>query len=237
MDAPAFIAFILRWGFGKVSMIADNVREYPKRAFTLIELLVALMITSLVLTVVLTLAFAMTTAVDSSDDIAEKQARVRHVTLTISELLKHCKLVCGRPDNDLAIWKSDDDDNGKINITELVYIETGSKGNYIQLLDFPNVPKWLPTWLKYPDLINIKSPWFKTILKWYFQERYVVLVEQCSNAQFYLDLETPKTQFVSLSFVLQENGAAHPYQINASLRTHAAYLLDSADHIVAADDD
>jgi len=215
-------------------MSFDNVREHLQKAFTLVELLVALMVASVILTVVMTLAFAMTTAIDSSDDTAERQAEVRYATLTISELIKQCKLICGKPGNDLAIWKSDDDNDGKIDITELVYIETGTKRNYIQLLDFPNIPKWLQNYHFNPDATQ--SSWFATVLKWYCQERYVILVKECSDAQFLLDMDPPKTEFVNISFNLRENGVSHQYQISASLRARAGNLLDSKGRIVSDDD-
>ena len=217
-------------------MISGKVREHRQKAFTLVELLVALMVASFILTVVTTLAFAMTTAIDSSDDIAKKQAELRFATLKISELVKQCELVCGTSGSDLAVWKSDDDNDGKIDITELVYIETGSKSNYIQLLDFPTKQTWLPQWLKHPDLSNIQSPWFTTILKWYCQERYIVLIEQCSNAHFLLDAAPPQTELVSLSFNLKEDGVSKQYQISASLRARAGHLLDSKGRIVSDDD-
>jgi type II secretory pathway pseudopilin PulG len=223
-------------------MITNNVREHscPERSrrnrkfFTLVELLVALTVAGIVLTVVLTLAFAMTTAIDSSDDTAQKQAQVRHATLTISELIKQCKLVCGTTGEDLAIWKSDDDNDGKIDITELLYIETGTKNNYIQLLDFPNIPKWLKNYHFNPDATQ--SILFKTIFKWYCQERYVILVKECSNAQFFTYPDPPNTEFLIISFKLQEKGVSHQYQISASLRMRAGHLLDTHGHIVSDDD-
>ncbi len=213
-------------------MIAGKVREHHRKAFTLVELLVALMVTSIILTVVITLAFAMTTAIDSSDDTTAKQSKVRHATLTISELIRHCKLICGKCGNDLAIWKSDDYNYGKIDATELVYIETGDNRNYIKILDFLTKPSWLNHFN--PDITQ--SPWFKEWLKWWCQERYVVLVEECSNTQFLLDTAPPKTEFVNISFNMEENGVSHQYQISASLRTRAGHLLDSNGQIVSDDD-
>jgi hypothetical protein len=214
-------------------MITHNVREHHGEAFTLIELLVALTVSSFILTVVLTLALAMTTAMDSGDDTADKQAQVRYATLRISELIRQCKLVCGTPGSDLAIWKSDDDGDGRIDITELVYIETGNNRDYIRLLDFPKKPNWL----NFPlPPIYTQIPWFKEVLKYYCQEQYIVLIEQCSNVQFLLDIAPPETEFVSISFALEENGVSHQYQICASLRTRAGHLLDSIGHIVSDDD-
>ena len=214
-------------------MITGKVREHYIQAFTIAELLIALMVTSIILTVVMTLAFAMTTAIDNSDDTAAKQSKVRYTTLTISELIKHCKLVCGTSGNDLAIWKSDNDNDGKIDVTELVYIETGNNRDYIKILDFHSKPSWLNSHFN-PDITQ--NQWFKEWLKLWCQKRYVVLLEKCSNTQFLLDTAPPETEFVNISFNLEENGVTHQYQTNASLRTHAGHLLDGFGRIVSDDD-
>lgn len=109
--------------------------KHGHNAFTLAELLVVLMVKSIILTAVVTLAFAMGTANDTGDDTAQKQAHVRYATLRISELVKHCKLICGTPGNDMVIWKADYNDDGGINPAELVYIESGKRKNHIRLLD------------------------------------------------------------------------------------------------------
>src|SRR3972149_4536193 len=106
------------------------------RGFTLAELLVALMVTSIVLAAVATLAFALGAAYETSDDISQKQAQVRFATLRISELIRNCKLICGASGDDLAIWRADDNDDGQINISELVYIEMGPSGEHLQLCEF-----------------------------------------------------------------------------------------------------
>ena len=60
--------------------------------FSLVELLMALMVTSIILTAVVTLAFALNTAYDDTSDISEKQAKIRFVSLNISELIDQGKL-------------------------------------------------------------------------------------------------------------------------------------------------
>src|SRR3972149_11908783 len=117
-------------------MAVPKPLKHGRSAFTLVELLVALMVTSIVLTVVATLAFSVGTVNDNSNDTAQKQARLRYATFRISELIKHCKLICGSPANDLAVWRADDNDNGKINVNELVYIEAGSSRDRLQLCEF-----------------------------------------------------------------------------------------------------
>jgi len=79
----------------------QNVRY--RTGFTLIELLLALIVTGIILVAVTTLAFAVGVANDTTDDTSQKQAQVRYATLRISDLIRHCKLICGAPNGDLAV--------------------------------------------------------------------------------------------------------------------------------------
>ncbi len=201
------------------------------KAFTLVELLVALMVTSIVLTAVATLAFAMGNANETSSDSSEKQARVRYASLRISELIRGCKLICGVPGGDLVIWRADDDpDDGKINPTELVYLEVGPGRDRLQLLDFSWSASWALTLSEIQD-INTKDALILSCTA-----RQTVLVPQCNNIRFVLDVSPPMTKFVSISFEVLEEAVARQCQINASLRCWAGYLLDG-NEIVSSDDD
>ena len=200
------------------------------KAFTLVELLVALMVTSIVLTAVATLAFAMGKANETSSDSSEKQARVRYASLRISELVRGCKLICGVPGGELAIWRADDNDDGKINPTELVYLEVGPGRDRLQLLDFSWSASWALTLSEIQD-INTKDALILSCTA-----RRTVLVPQCNNIRFVLDVSPPMTKFVSISFEVLEDAIARRCQINASLRCWAGYLLDG-NEIVSSDDD
>jgi prepilin-type N-terminal cleavage/methylation domain-containing protein len=93
-----------------------------KKAFTLVELLVTMVVTGIILSAVATLAFAMSSASRSSDDAILQEALLRQTRLRIGELLRTCKLICAAPGNDLAIWQTDTNDDGQINVSELVYM-------------------------------------------------------------------------------------------------------------------
>ena len=202
-----------------------------REGFTLVELLVALMVTSIVLTAVATLAYAMGTANDSTNDTSQKQAQVRYATLRISELIRHCKLICGTADNDLAVWQADYNGDGEINPKELVYLEAGQNRDYLLLLEFPAAADWLI------PLSNIRSGTAKPELILICDERRTVLVSECSNVQFMLDSAPPWSKFVSVSFDLIENGAVRQYQINAAPRGWAGHLLDTDGDAIISDDD
>jgi prepilin-type N-terminal cleavage/methylation domain-containing protein len=91
--------------------------------FTLVELLVALIVVSIIFTAVATLAYTLGAVNDAANDTAEKQAQVRYATLRISELIRHCKLICGAAGNYITIWKADIDSDNVIGSNEQVNVE------------------------------------------------------------------------------------------------------------------
>jgi len=214
-----------------VVKIKQPLSALSNQGFTLVELLVALMVTSIVLAAVATLAFAMGAAYETSDDTSQKQAQIRFATLRISELIRNCKLICCVNDNDMAIWRADDNDDGQINISELVYIEMGPSGEHLQLCEFTSLDN---------SPINLSSVGaFST--NWWLaygaNVRYMRLIPQCNNMQFGFDVLPPWSRFVSISFDLVENGVVHRYQISAGLRGWAGYLLNQAGDGLVSDDD
>lgn len=211
--------------------MVSKMPKHSNNAFTLVELLVALVVTSIVLTAVATLAFALGTANDSADDTSRKQAQVRFATLRISELIRHCRLICATAGNDLAIWRADDNDDGQLNINELVYIDAGPDRNYIRLYECDSVSNPV---IMLSDIDSVGTSWW---LGFYDSETYVDWVPECSNVQFTFDVSPPQSRFMSISFNLSENEVIRRYQISAGLRGWAGNLLNSSGEIVNSDDD
>jgi prepilin-type N-terminal cleavage/methylation domain-containing protein len=201
------------------------------KGLTLVELLMALVVTSVIFTAVVTLAHALGTANDVSDDTSQKQAQVRYATLRISELIRHCKLICGAPGDDLCIWRSDDNGDDKINPTELVYIESGTERDFLQLLDFTWAASWNLTLFETQD-INTKDALIMAC-----DERRMLVLPECSNVRFVFDEAPPMSNLVTISFELYENGVTRQYQLNASLRGWAGHLLNATGDAIVSDDD
>jgi prepilin-type N-terminal cleavage/methylation domain-containing protein len=200
--------------------------------FTLVELLVALMVVSIIFTAVATLACALGAVNDATNDMAEKQAQVRYASLRISELIRHCKLICGTSGSDIAVWRADDNGDGEINPQELVYLDAGTDRNYIKLLDFPSAENWQVT------LSSILSGTAKQELILICEGREIALVPECNNVQILLDVAPPRSKSASVHFDLVENGVVHQYQISDAIRGWAGHLLNEAgDAIVISDDD
>lgn len=197
-----------------------------KNGLTLIELLVAMIVTSIVLTAVVTLAYALDTVNDVTDETSKNQAQIRFAALMISDLIRHCKLICGTPGGELAVWRADDGD-GQININELVYIERGAGNNYLRLCEFP-LNDTSPVTLTEIAMLSTSG----------YDVRYVPLIPECSKVVFYLDdtILPPQSRFVTISYDIIENGVTRHCQINATLRGWAGNLLDSSGNIVSDDD-
>jgi len=201
-----------------------------KNGFTLVELLVALVVTSIVLTAITTLAFALGSANDTTDDTSQKQAQMRFATLRIQELIRQCKLICSLNNDDIAFWLADNNNDGQINIGELVYIDRGPKKDHLNICSFTSsndsvielgtigtiTTKW---WSTYSDAIDCMQ-----------------IIPECSNVQFNLDVLPPQSKLVSISFDIVENGIARQCQIIAALRSWAGNLLDD-DNSITGDDD
>jgi prepilin-type N-terminal cleavage/methylation domain-containing protein len=212
-----------------------------QRGLTLVELLVALMVCSIIFTSVATLAYAMGNAQKSSEQLSRHQAQIRYATLRISELIRYAKFVVLSGD-DLAIWRADDNADNQINPSELVYIEAGAERNHIYILEFPDASG------DEVLLENIKNGSAKTSLIASYDERRIEVIPQCSSVKFYeitvsngivTAIENgidENTGFVGIGFDLDQAGTTRHYEISASVRCRADYLLDGSS-IVASDDD
>jgi prepilin-type N-terminal cleavage/methylation domain-containing protein len=202
--------------------------------FTVVEVLVALMVSAIILGAVASLAYALGKVSDDSDGLSRKQAHLRYTTTRLSQLIRYSKLVCYIPSegDSLVLWRADDDDNDEINPTELVYIETGTDSNYIDLLEFVE-----PAAAGTIDIDEIQNGSIKTWLFANCDHRYTRIVPYCANLTITpVDMSPPYTELVNISFEVGEDDIMQTYQITAALRGRAVNLLDSG-VIVDQDDD
>ena len=202
-----------------------------KSAFTLAELLVALVVSSVVLTAVATLAFALGTANDSADDTSLKQAQIRYATIRISDLIRHCRLICSGGSDGFAVWRADENGDGQVNIGELVYIVRGPARDHLTLCEFPSSDD---SPIDLGSIGALSTNWW---LPYSSEVSCTSLVPQCGDVRFFADAGPPQTTSVAILFDLQEDGNVRQYQINAGLRGWAGNILDPAGDGLVADDD
>lgn len=209
-------------------------RKFHNNGFTLVELLVALMVCVITLTAVVALAFAMGSADDRTDDTSQKQAQLRHATINVSELIRHCKLVVLAAPDQVAVWRADDDKNNRINLEEVVCIDRGLGGDRLQLVEFISTNNPV---VSLAQIKLVQQPWWTSMNA---EASFTVLIPACDNVQFFFDAPaTPPThiKLISISFNILENGVNRNYQINASLRSWAGNLLSPTGDMVVIDDD
>jgi prepilin-type N-terminal cleavage/methylation domain-containing protein len=210
-----------------------NRRKSNIYGFSLVELIVAMMVISIVLSAVVTLSYALSSAYESTGDIGEKQARVRYTNLRMTELIRHSKLVCSWFNGNLVIWRADDNNDNKINISEIVYIETGYSNSYIRLL-------WFTTragndWNISLGLVQL--PYLKKILSSRYPQTSTTLIDKCDGMNIILDKKPPYTQNVNIIYNIEEDDRVRTYQISANLRCWAGHLIKTSNRLVRQDDD
>lgn len=202
--------------------------------FTLVELLVSLTMSAVILTAVATFAYAVGTADDASKQKKQQQVQMRFATLRISELIRSSRLICGVTGDDIALWRSDDNGDGQINVSELIYIENVDHGSGIRLVEFSSHTM-------YEDIVvelgDITSGSLKSWLKDNYDESYTLLVSDCDGVWFLTDLSPPWSRFASIQFRLLADDTNAKYQISAALRSWAGHLLDFSGTMLVSDDD
>ena len=201
------------------------------KAFTLVELLIAMVVTGIILSAVTTLAFAMSSATRDSDDTGLREAQLRQARLRIGELVRNCRLICAAPGNDLAVWQADANNDGQINVDELVYIERGDSLNTLRLCQFS------PAQSDPVMLQSLAVATTKALLVSKYTESYARLIPVCQNVHFTLDTAPPFTRRLTIAFSLGENGGAHPHEMTVTLRAWACNLLSADGTTLVPDDD
>jgi hypothetical protein len=142
-------------------------------------------------------------------------------------LIKHSSLAFTIPTNGIALWTGDDNADGLINASELVYIESDGTGQNLRILEFPGQSQTV-------TINNIETGTARSTLIASTDERYIILLPECSNAQFTLD---GSGTFVTILFDLTEAGVTSTYQICATLQCSAEHLLNSSGQLDGGGDD
>ena len=201
-----------------------------RKGLTLVELLVALMVTSIILGSVASLAYAMSYTNENGEDIAEKQAHLRSATMRITDLIRHCRLICTLEENNICIWRADDNGDGRINLDELVYIGSDLDRDYVRVFEFYDDTRVL----ELDEIKPIVTGWSSYGCGTY---RYTNWIPDCHNVVVAVDETPPLSKIAYISFDMEQGGVLHHYQITASLRSWAGHLLNESGTAIITDDD
>jgi hypothetical protein len=196
-----------------------------------VELLVALVVTGVILSAVATLAFAMSSATRASEDVAFAQTQMRTATLHLADLIQRCRMICAAPGDDIVVWKSDDNHDGRINLNELAYIERGTSHNYLHMGLFSNAAN--------PEIAfsSLGLAATKASLISTYGMTDVALLRSAASVQFTLDATPPASRRLVISLDLTEDQAVHHYEMALAMVGSAANLLNAAGTDLVTDDD
>jgi len=201
-----------------------------RKGLTLVELLVAIMVTSIILGCVGSLAYAMSYTSENGENIAEKQAHLRSATMRISDLIRHCRLICTLEENNISIWRADDNGDGRINLDELVYIGSDFDRDYVRVFEFYDDNRVL----NLDEIKPMVTGWSNYGCGSF---RYTRWIPDCHNVVVAVDAQPPLSKTAYISFDMEEGGVLRHYQITASLRGRAGHLLNNSATAIVTDDD
>jgi len=206
-------------------------RRVRIRAFTLAELLITLIVTGILLSALATLAFALSSATATESDVADMQAQLRHGTLRLQEVVQNCRLIVESQGTALTIWQADANGDGRINVNELVYLETTPSRQGLRLCSFSSLTN--------PEVAFSSGSLARTQadLVASYDEHYTTLMTDCQNVAFSMTTNPPLARGLTVGFDMTEDGSVHDYQIDMTLRAWAGHLLNAAGNELIGDDD
>ena len=196
-----------------------------RKGFTLAELIVGLVVSGFVLGAVATLAFAMNSADEQTKDMGQRQAEIRFMTTRLSELIRHSSAVW-RISYHVILWQGDENGDGRINGSELVYIETNASANLLRITTFPGQDQAV-------SVGAIKNGSAKTVFLSDTKVSTMEPLSQCSGVGF----EVADDKFVDIYFNLTEDGVTSRYQVCGTLMGSAENMFDPFGNLVSGDDD
>ena len=196
------------------------------KGFTVVELLVAMAVSAIILSAVATLAYTVTSIDDPEDGVALKQDQIRYTTMRLSELIRYSKLILANHAGGLIVWRADDNDDGQVNVEELVYIEIDSANLTMKwvTLEPQGASRPLQTISILKDQSEIENMKSVNVVTEH------ILMTDCV-VTITTDVAEPWSEFVSILIKCTEGGEYRYYQINAALRAYSDDILDVSGNI------
>ncbi len=197
----------------------------------------ALTVSSIVLGAVGTLAFAMGAANKSLEQANRAQVYSRFSTLTLRDTLRYGRQAFVTPDGNIALWKADNNSDGLIDGSELVFFRVVGQELQLREFAFTNgevAPGFTIAEIEdgtaYSDLVQLASS------NGNVDTRQTLKLPDCSEVTFTI-LDPPANKYLNLTYKLTENGVATKYQVNTRLRCSADNLIDYGAGQIVGDDD
>ena len=208
-----------------------------RKGFTLVELLVALTVSSIVLGAVGTLAFAMGAANKSLEQASRAQVYSRFSTLLLRDTLRYARQAFVTPDGNIALWKADNNSDGLINGSELIFFRVDAQELQLHEFAFTNgevapviTIAQIENGTAYDELVQLASNNENV------DNRRTLKLPDCSEVTFTI-WDPPANKYLNLTYKLTENGVATKYQVNTLVRCSADNLIDYIAGTIVQDDD
>jgi prepilin-type N-terminal cleavage/methylation domain-containing protein len=181
------------------------VMEMERRrqsGFTVAELMVAMIVASIILAAVATLCQAMQRGQDAVARLGQNQMKVRYAAARMAALIRSSRQVWLTDTGKIAVWKTDADDDGRIDAGELVFLHNNTAGGTIQIIDAPGAEG------EFSEAL-VQNGLAEGIVGSANGSRLAALLTGCSSTAFQLQ----SGRLVILKFSLAEEAGSRDYQI------------------------
>ena len=165
------------------------------KGFTLIELMAAITVLSIIMAAVCSLSYALYSADQQSQQQSFKTAEMRIASMKLTRLLRDARMVFYQDDNDLVIWKSDYNRDGKINRYELCFLTWHWDPDKLSWYRFGGTNE-----VSIGDIdLSESSGWFSIIAFWGFPESNNTIITEIDDIRVDLYGLSDSNGFVEIS--------------------------------------
>lgn len=200
------------------------------RGFTLPQLLIALTITTMIGLAAGGVSMALSSAYEYGEDYHRSIQYSRAVMRRMHSVVSGSRLITAAGTTSMALWVSDANDNGVINITELLLVKYDSSGD--QVSEYRIVfPSYWPDELKNVLNFQVSLNWCTSITNvtnyltgWYYSQE-TVLADEISGFSVSPSASGPMSKMVE--FTIQAGAAGRTLTLTSAASLRADWL----DHV------
>ena len=184
--------------------------------FTLTELLLAIIITGIILTAVASLVFAvgrLWAHNGAQDNVGILQ---NSVSWRVGDLVRHSRLVLSVDDRRIGLWASDLDQDGKIDVCELVEIYYDASADHVQRIQYD-----APAGTHVSDVsVFASSDAWTAVMQPYQQYKHsAVLATGVTGWTVSRDAAAPAARIITVRFTVEEGEIERESTFSATLRS------------------
>ncbi len=208
-------------------------------AFTLAELLMAVTITAMIGMAVVAVSSALSSAKASTDSMVEAVSSGRYAMRSIAADVRKAALVTAADDDGMVIWTGDNNGDEKINVAELVLIQSDTDNQTVQRLQVafpPSVSSSLntsQTLVYVTDVGRVRNLLVNPAYSDYVTQR--TLAVGVSNFEVVTDESPPTPQLVLMRLAVGQDAQQITLTNTARLRADATGYVSFVEGIPVLD--